>query len=48
MSNPQVQLAIPAFTLQPQSFPKLWPVLVNCPAEGRRLSGWLCLGGVYT
>jgi len=29
-----------AFTPQPQSVTALWPVLIFCPAEGRRLS-WL-------
>jgi len=35
---PQVEWTIPAFTSQLQSVTTLWPVLIFCPAEGRRLS----------
>ena len=36
---------IPAFTPQPQSVTALWPVLIFCPAEDRRLSWpeWLVI-----
>ena len=39
----------PAFTPQPQRITALWPVLISCPVEGRRLSwhsGWLHTGAV--
>ena len=42
---PQVEWATPAFTSQPQSFTTLWSVLISHPAEGRRLSCWVNLGG---
>jgi len=35
---------MPAFTPQPQSVTALWPVLIFCATEGRKLSdlsGWL-------
>jgi len=35
---PQVEWAMPAFSLQTQSIITLWPVLISHPAEGRRLS----------
>jgi len=40
---PQVELTIPALTLQPQSITALWLVLISRTTEVRRLSwpGWL-------
>ena len=43
---PQVEWAIPAFTPQPQSVSVLWPVLISCPAKGRRLSWPRWLGEI--
>jgi len=44
---PQEELAIPAFTLQPESVTALRMVLVvSHPAEGRRLSWPGLLGGI--
>jgi len=47
---PQVEWAIPAFTLQPQSIITLWLVLIFHPAEGRRLSWteWLVTNRGFT
>jgi len=40
---PEVEWAILAFTLQPQSITTLWLILISHPAEGRRMGwpGWL-------
>jgi len=43
---PQVHWAIPAFTPQLQSITALWPVLISCPTEGRRLSWPKWLGEI--
>ena len=42
----------PVFTFRLQSITALWPVLISCPAKGRRLScrllgGWLHIEVAY-
>ena len=44
---PLIKWMMPVVTPQLQSITTLWLVLLFCPTEGRRLSGWLETEVVY-